>query len=121
MKCVSERGFTLLEVLVALAILALSAAALIKQTGSSLRQSALLEEKLLAAQVAEMRLGGELRLQRLPSLGVRAETVEFSGQEWPVELEVFSTAREDMRRLEVRVLDGNDQPLVSLVAFMGEK
>lgn len=116
-------GFTLLEVLVALAVLALSAAALIKQTGLGLQQARLLEDKYVASLLVETRLNEELLKPDLPSEGSHSERIEYEGQQWKLEIEVSSTARADMRRIEVSAQPDDTSAKVGsvrLVAFKGQ-
>lgn len=68
----SEQGFTLIEVLVALAIIAIGLGAVIYTVGAAARTSSALEARTYAAWVAQNRLA-TLRLSRLtPSQGSRA-------------------------------------------------
>lgn len=66
-----QRGFTLLEVLIALAILAIALAAALRATGNVTNSQGALHARLLASFSAENRLS-ELRLARAwPPLGTR--------------------------------------------------
>lgn len=68
----AQRGFTLIEVLVALAIIAIGLGAVIYTVGAAARTSAGLQARTYAAWVAQNRLA-TLRLNRvIPSQGSRA-------------------------------------------------
>ena len=82
------RGFTLLEVLIALAIVALSAGALLGTITSSASNVAYLHDKTLAEWVALNRLT-EIRIaQQKPSPGKRTGNAEMGGMRWQWEEEI---------------------------------
>ena len=119
MRC--ARGFTLLEVLVALAVLAISAAALIKQTGIGLQNAQRLEEKRHASALAEVAVNRILLAPELPPLGRSSDTEEYDGRSWQIEVEAAATARPDMHRIEVTVrpAESEEGAGIRLVAFKG--
>lgn len=125
----AARGFTLLEVMVALAIFALVAASVLTAASSSLKNAARLEDKTLAMWIADNRLG-ELQLADPPPADGRANgELEFAGRRWQWQTQVEATSDPDMRRIIVWValrpsrggaggkLD--DRALVRLVGFLG--
>ncbi len=116
-----RRGFTLLEVLVALAVLAFAMAALIKTGAENARAAAHLRDKTLAQWVA-MNVIAEQRLAaKWPSKGTKRGREEMARHEWFWELRTVETFDEDVRRLEVDVRPSEDReqaPLASLVAFL---
>lgn len=82
------RGFTLLEVLIALAIVALSAGALLGTITSSASNVAYLHDKTLAEWVALNRLT-EIRIARqMPPPGKRTGNAEMGGMRWQWEEEI---------------------------------
>lgn len=119
----ASRGFTLLEVLIALAILALSAAAVLRQTQLGLRQQQQLELKSAALWVADDAIAALNGMSAWPPLGRAQRAVEFRGQRWAVHTEVGTTPNEDLRRIVVSVsLDGQPEaspPLISLTTYRG--
>jgi general secretion pathway protein I len=97
-----ERGFTLMEVLIALAIVALSAGALLGSVTSSASNVIYLKEKTLAEWVALNRLT-EIRIDRnMPQLGRRKGNSVMGGLRWEWEEEVTELPIEGMFRIEVR-------------------
>jgi general secretion pathway protein I len=77
-----QRGFTLLEVLVALAIFGLVAAAVLTASGRSLNNAGRLEELTLAGWIADNRLT-ELQLaQPAPAIGREQRALEYAGRQW---------------------------------------
>src|SRR3954468_15976521 len=82
------RGFTLLEVLIALAIVAMSVGALLGTVTSSASNITYLREKTQAEWVALNRLT-ELRIaKQFPDKGKRTGKSELAGQRWQWEQEV---------------------------------
>lgn len=96
------RGFTLLEVLIALAIVAMSAGALLGTITSSASNVIYLKDKTLAGWVAMNRLT-EIRIaQQFPSTGKRTGNAEMGGQRWQWEEEITELPIEGMFRVDVR-------------------
>jgi general secretion pathway protein I len=96
------RGFTLLEVLIALAIVAVSAGALLGTVTSSASNVIYLKDKTLAEWVALNRLAEIRTAQNLPSTGRRKGNVVMGGMRWEWEEEVTEMAMEGMLRVDVR-------------------
>ena len=95
-------GFTLLEVLIALAIVAMSAGALLGTITSSASNVIYLKDKTLAEWVAMNRLT-EIRIaQQIPSPGKRTGSAEMGGQRWQWEEEVAELPIKGMLRIDVR-------------------
>lgn len=121
-------GFTLLEVLVALAIFALVAASVLTATARSLQTAARLEDKTLAMWIADNRLA-ELQLSKTPVADGRDQgEVDFAGRRWQWQSEVQSTSEADMRRVTLWVApaeqgrsggDVRERAVVSLNGFLG--
>lgn len=122
------QGFTLLEVLVALAIFALVAASVLSATARSLQTASRLEEKTLAMWIADNRLT-ELQLSQSPVADGREQgEVEFAGRRWQWQSEVQGTSEPDMRRVTLWVApmpaqraasEVRERAVVSLNGFLG--
>ena len=98
-----QRAFTLLEVLVALAIFATVAAAVLTAATSSVRNAARLEEKALAGWIADNQLV-ELQLQRpSPGTGRNQREVSYAGRDWQLQEAIDSTSDPAMRRVTLWV------------------
>jgi general secretion pathway protein I len=76
-------GFTLLEVMVALAIFATLATAVLSASQYVVRQAGAAEERLLAAWVADNQLN-ELRLQTSPVIAPPQPVVSMGSRDWVV-------------------------------------
>jgi type II secretion system protein I len=96
------RGFTLLEVLIALAIVAMSVGALLGTITSSASNTIYLKEKTLAEWVALNRLT-EVRIdQQMPAKGQRSGNSVMAGQRWEWQEEVIELPIKGLFRVEVR-------------------
>ncbi|MGD8484477.1 MAG: type II secretion system minor pseudopilin GspI [Thioalkalispiraceae bacterium] len=115
-----RKGFTLLEVLVALAVLAIGMAALIKVTASNTSNTAYLKEKTFAHWVA-VNKANELRVAKSwPDVGVSNGTVFMGKHEWRWKLKVSNTPDKNVRRLEIEVgREGADESVAYISAFTG--
>jgi general secretion pathway protein I len=118
MKCQYECGFTLLEVMVALAVLAIALGAIIKAAGTSSGDIGYLRDRTLASWVALNQIN-RLRLARKwPDEGNHKGTVEMAGREWQWELQVNNTPNKDLRRLDIAVYgDDSEMTLAEFTAF----
>ena len=96
------RGFTLLEVLIALAIVAISAGALLGTVTSSASNVLYLKDKTLAEWVALNRLAEIRTAQNMPSTGRRKGNSVMGGMRWEWEEEVTEMAVDGLFRVEVR-------------------
>ncbi|MCK0107403.1 type II secretion system minor pseudopilin GspI [Marinobacter sp. S0848L] len=121
-----QKGFTLLEVLVALLVFSLIATAAAEVGSQYISSFERVRDKTLAGWIAENRIN-ELRLQEtLPSTSENSTDTEFGTYRWQVTTVVQGTAEPTMRRVEVTVAKYPDQkndpyPVHSLSAFLGEK
>ncbi len=95
-------GFTLVEVLVALAIVAFGLTALFAATSQTVQASAYLREKTLAQWIALNRIT-EARLEgQAPADEDMSGEIEYAGQTWRWELKTIETPVKGIVRLEAR-------------------
>lgn len=117
----AQRGFTLLEVLVSLAVLALAMGALIRSGAENVANAGYLADRSFAHWVA-MNRAAELRLQPgAVSTGRQNGTEWMAGREWRWEVTVSNTPDQDIRRVDIAVsaVDGDPEaPLARAVAFL---
>lgn len=96
-------GFTLLEIMVALAVLALSGIALLGNVNQATNQMGRLEDKVIALNVAEYALNAVLVREEMPELGSDEEIIKLAERDWRVEVTVSETENEDVRRVDILV------------------
>ena len=117
------RGFTLVEVLVALVIVALGLAALMTAVSGTARTSGYLRDKTLAQWMALNRLT-EVRLN-LNKFGQNTDTGElnFANRTWHYDTRYYDTSIATMKRVVVRVYAGDAKtkgnPLAESTGFLG--
>jgi general secretion pathway protein I len=103
-----SRGFTLVEVLVALAIVAVALAAAGRSVALSTDSAADHRLRVLAGFVAENRMA-ELSARRAwPGIGVTEGTEGQAGIEFRWRAEVVATPHPLLRRVEIQVTDPDD-------------
>ena len=96
-------GFTLLEVLVALAVFAVAAIALMKVSESQLQLSNRLEEKTFAHWVALNMVSEMQANQDWPDLGEQTGKVAMAGRDRKVVVKTLATPVNRVRRIDVAV------------------
>jgi general secretion pathway protein I len=117
------RGFTLVEVLVALMIVAIGLSALMVAVSGAARTSGYLRDKTLAQWIALNRLS-EVRLNT-NKFGQNTDTgeVNFANRTWHYDTRYFDTSISTMKRVVVRVYAGaaktKGNPLVESTGFLG--
>jgi general secretion pathway protein I len=117
------RGFTLIEVLIALAILAIALAA--TSRAASLATDSALEtrQRLLATWTAENRIA-ELRARRtFPGVGETRLTADNGGVSFVLRETIADTPNPFMRRVEVAVADQRDpgRALATLTGYLAQQ
>ncbi len=98
-----KTGFTLIEIMVALAVLAISGIALLGSIGQATTDLSKLEDKVDALVLAEYTLNALLIEPSFPDLLTDEQMVQRSGRNWQVRLIVSEMPREDVRRIDVTV------------------
>jgi general secretion pathway protein I len=112
------RGFTLVEVLVALGIVAIALVAGAQATAALTRNAQRQSDVLLAHLCAENELT-RLRLARqMPGVGETDEPCEQAGQAFVVRLKVSPTPNPNFRRIDAQVL-ANASPIVRISTVLG--
>ncbi|CAD5203752.1 type II secretion system minor pseudopilin GspI [Pseudomonas sp. FEN] len=103
----AESGFTLLEVMIALAIFAVLASSVLSASQFVVRQSGTLQERLFATWLADNQLS-ELRLKAPPAQGRQVLRQRFDQREWRLEQVVTPASAPRLLKVEiaVRLVDG---------------
>lgn len=115
-----QRGFTLVEVVVALAVIALALSAIIQTTGGFIANQVYLHDRTMAHWVARNALTEWQLARQWPELGKHTGTAEFANREWDWAIQVTQTDEDKMRRLdvEVRHVDEQGNPLARMSGFV---
>lgn len=116
-----QSGFTLLEVLVALVIVALGLMAAFGQVNQTLTVSSRLRDKSLAHWVALNEMTRLRLLNEFPAIGSRSDEVEMARVNWRFTINVVETPLDSLRRVDISVAfaDRPDTVVTSLTGFIG--
>ena len=96
-------GFTLLEAMVALIIVALGMMAVNTQLNRYAAAAFYVEQKTLASWIASNVITELSVAPTWPELGDTDEEIEFAGQRWHYRVEIQETPVENLRRVDVEV------------------
>lgn len=122
MKMKHARGFTLLEVLVALAILAVCMAAVSRAASSGVGHAEAMRERTLADWVAQNRMALHAARGDWLPVGTQNGEEEQAGQRFKWREEISATPNPTMRRIVVSVYAQElpDHPLRQLTSYLVE-
>jgi general secretion pathway protein I len=112
------RGFTLIEVLVSLGIVAIALVAGLQATAALTLNAQRQSDVLLAHMCAENELGRLKLARQMPAVGDSDQTCEQAGLAFRVHLTVAPTPNPNFRRVDAQVLTG-DSPILRLSTVMG--
>lgn len=119
MRRPESRGFTLIEVVVALAILGIGMLAVFKTIGDTVHNVDELRDRSLAEWIADNRIT-EIRISGdMPSVDETAGEVEFAGRQWHWLTKVSQTQVQGLRRIDVSVRRDDDPENSSIVTLSG--
>lgn len=107
-NCLSQRGFTLLETLVALAIFAIAMAAILRAAGAEIRHAEELRLRVLADWVAQNRLASHAARGDWISIGTQNGEETQAGIRLLWREDISSTPNPSFRRIEVSVFMPDD-------------
>lgn len=111
----AEEGFSLIEALVALAILAIATVGLMRTVESHIDSTRGLERRTAAMWIAENRLA---ELEARGSIA-NADQVEMLGQQWRIAVLRSDTDDPEIQRVRIDVFPGEETaPLASLDGFV---
>ena len=120
MTAAPQRGFTLIEVLVALAIVAIALLAGLQATSALTRNAVRQADVLLAHLCAENALVTIRLAQQMPPVGDSTHNCEQAGRTLSVSLVVRPTPNPLFRRADAQVFDG-ELPVLRLTTIVGRR
>ncbi len=116
------RGFTLIEVLVALSVLSIAVVAMIKVQSESAAAATATRARLLAQIVAENHMVETVAGPQTPVAGTTTGEVRLAGQSWVWTQDVAETGDRDIARIDISVRGGEDGAvLATLAGFKGAR
>ncbi|MCO4321579.1 type II secretion system minor pseudopilin GspI [Aliidiomarina quisquiliarum] len=123
---VTSRGFTLVEVMFALAIFGLAALAALAVATQQIDSTRYLQERYLGQLVASNRLADLVApaaaSKTWPPRNNDSGEIELAGQTWFWQQQVLETVTDDLREVTVRVKRSENGPVVAeLSTFVGRR
>jgi len=117
----STCGFTLVEVLVALAVIAIALTAVMQNFGQSVDTTVALRERTLALWVAQNHLAEHHVARDWPLPDTTEGTIQMAGREWRWRQRVVTTDVDYIRRVEIEVRSAPErEALARLVGFLSK-
>ena len=117
----SDKGFTLIEVLVAMTIIAVGASALVGSAAASAWRADYLREREFGRWVASNVLAELQVVPAWPSIGSKNTEVDMGALTWYVRTRTQAVADADLRRVDVEVRRDKDAEsyIYSVAGFIG--
>jgi general secretion pathway protein I len=121
MKIRTSTAFTLIEIMVALAIITITLGAIIENTTAANLNAQYLRDKTVASWIAMNEISLMRAKREWSSASSKQGEVDMAGQQWQWKMNILKTDDENIRRLNVQVfkLDA-DKPVVQMTGFMGK-
>jgi general secretion pathway protein I len=117
---VAAGGFTLIEVLVALAIIAIALTGGLRALGQLTRSAERLPQAVVAQACIDNALAGIRLAGRRPAQGEQRSTCVQGRYALTVVLQVLATPNPFLMRIEGRVLDDSGYSIVQIVSLAGD-
>lgn len=108
-----QTGFLLVEILVALVILAIPLAAITRAVSQAIDTTAALRDRNIAMWVAQDRLTMHRIERDWPSLKTTTGTSEMADRSWRWQEKVISTPVAQLRRVEIEIRDENGPDMLA--------
>jgi len=120
MRPSADQGFTLIEMLVALAVFSLAVLALLNLAGENTRTAGAVQTRFFAGLVAENQAIETLIAEAPPVLGISDGDAVQGGATWRWRREVRRTSDPDILRIDVRVSEpGSSSTAAETTVFRG--
>ncbi len=116
-----QAGFTLIEVMVALAIVALSLSAVVASVSQMVQAATAVQERTYASWIAQNKISA-IRLSNVtPEVSETDDQVTFASVEWALRTTISETGVENLYRVDVAVsYAGTEQVVRTVTGFIGE-
>ena len=117
----TSKGFTLIEVMVAMAIAALGLAAVAASVSQMIDAGTAMQQRTYASWIAHNKIT-EMRLENtIPDVSESSGDTIYANQEWVWAAIISETGVENLFRVDVQVgLAGGDENIRTVTGFIGE-
>ncbi len=114
-------GFTLVEVMVALAIAAMGLAAVAASISQMVNNADAMQQRTFASWIAQNQITERRLSNEKPRVSVNDGEVDFAGQRWRWEETISESGVENLYRIDVAVSVEDDASIIrSVTGFIGE-
>jgi len=116
------KGFTLIEVMLAMAVFAIAGIALLSTASNNAQNMGYLEDKMFADWVASNQLVAVSLEKKWPPKNNAKGEVELAGRHWFWQQKVVKTTDKNMRSIviEVRLTEDEKLPLASFTTYVAK-
>ncbi|MFT5503695.1 MAG: general secretion pathway protein I [Gammaproteobacteria bacterium] len=115
------KGFTLLEIMIALLIIVVGLVGVIESTGNSIWQSSHLKNKTLAIWVAHNQIALYRAKRTWNDTSNLNGKTEMANVDWLWKMTITPTDDKSLRRIDIEVyLDGHTELITSMTGFIGQ-
>ncbi|MBL4899792.1 MAG: type II secretion system minor pseudopilin GspI [Colwellia sp.] len=115
-------GFTLIEVMLAMAVFSIAGIALLNTATNNARNMGYLEDKMFANWVAANQLVATHLVEKWPPKNNLKGAVELAGRTWFWQQRVSKTTDKNMREIvmEIRLKEGNELAISSFTTYVSK-
>jgi len=114
-------GFTLVEVLVALAVVAIALAAAMRSTGQAINTSVALRDRTMALWLAQDRLARHRLDRDWPAADTKDGETEMAGRTWRWREQIITTPEANLRRIEIEIRNVNNPDVLARLVGLLER
>lgn len=116
-----QTGFTLIEVMVSLVIVAIALTAIAVTLGGMLNTATTLRDRTYASWIAQNKIIEIRAAGTVPDVGETTGEEDYANSEWEWRAVIAGTGVEDLLRIDVSVSHpGDDSPIRTVTGFVGE-
>ncbi|MCU7940979.1 MAG: type II secretion system minor pseudopilin GspI [gamma proteobacterium symbiont of Bathyaustriella thionipta] len=115
-----QQGFTLIEIIIALVVIAVALGAVIATTGNSFKHAAHIKDKTLALWVAQNTIAEMTIANQWPANGTQSDNAMMAGKQWYIKRAIKVTPDSNIRRMDLSVYsdEKTQDKVVSLTTYL---